>query len=357
MAGFGTTVGRPIYGRGPSPGLRFTVYALLSLTLLYMDQQARWSERIRYGLEAAAYPVQVAVNSPAVVWHWLTDSFATRAGLRTQVAQLQQQVRALQIAQLRQQALEQENAGLRELHSALPPLVKHWLVAQVIGVEAVPLRQRLIIDKGTRAGVHVNQPVVDGSGVLGQVVHVGPWSAEVILITDPEHALPVQIARTQLRTIAVGSGSADEVLLPYLAVNSDVRSGDLLVSSGLGGVFPAGYPVGRVIGVRREANQLLAQVRAEPLGKVARAREVMLLDFDAAHPAAPPSAALLSAAIEPAPNAAPAGRSAAAERAKAAAAGAAGATGSAAARRRKGAAVASETPAITTTVPAEADAQ
>ena len=289
MTGFGTSIGRPIYGRGPSPGLRFTVYALLSLTLMNLDQRAHWSERIRYGLVAAAYPVQVAVNSPLAAWHWLTDSFSTRGMLRTENQQLHSQVQTLQLALLRQQALEQENMQLRELHARLPPLVKKWLVAEVIGVDAGTLRQRLIINQGGHEGVHVNQPVVDGTGVVGQVAHVGPWSSEVILITDPEHAIPVQVARNGLRTIAVGSGNAEELLLPYLAVNSDVKSGDVLVSSGLGGVFPAGYPVGRITGVRREANQLLAQVRAEPQAKLDRAREVMLIDFDPAIPAAPPT--------------------------------------------------------------------
>ena len=289
MTGFGTSIGRPIYGRGPSPGLRFTVYALLSLTLMNLDQRAHWSERIRYGLVAAAYPVQVAVNSPLAAWHWLTDSFSTRGMLRTENQQLHSQVQTLQLALLRQQALEQENMQLRELHARLPPLVKKWLVAEVIGVDAGTLRQRLIINQGGHDGVHVNQPVVDGTGVVGQVAHVGPWSSEVILITDPEHAIPVQVARNGLRTIAVGSGNAEELLLPYLAVNSDVKSGDVLVSSGLGGVFPAGYPVGRITGVRREANQLLAQVRAEPQAKLDRAREVMLIEFDPANPAAPPT--------------------------------------------------------------------
>ncbi|HEX9472992.1 MAG TPA: rod shape-determining protein MreC [Steroidobacteraceae bacterium] len=308
MAGFGTSVGRPIYGRGPSPGVRFTVYALVSLTLMYLDQRARWSERMRFGLAAAAYPVQIAVNSPAAAWHWLTDSFATRSTLRSENQRLHQEVQVLQLAVLREQGLEQENAQLRALRAALPPLVKKWLVAEVIGVEAVPLRQRFIINKGTRDGVHVNQAVVDGTGVLGQVVHVGPWSAEVILITDPEHALPVLITRTGLRTIAVGSGNAHELLLSYLAANSDVKSGDLLVSSGLGGVFPAGYPVGRITGVSREASQLVAQVQAEPLALMDRAREVMLIEFDPANPAAPPAAQALSEASAPAPTAREGGR-------------------------------------------------
>jgi rod shape-determining protein MreC len=305
VTGFGTSIGRPIYGRGPSPGLRFTVYALLSLTLMNLDQRAHWSQRIRYGLEAAAYPVQVAVNSPLVAWHWLTDSFSTRTTLRAENQRLHDQVMALQLSQLRQQALEQENAQLRELHAQLPPLVRKWLVAEVIGVDADTLRQRLIINRGAHEGVQVNQPVLDGAGIVGQVAHVGPWSAEVILITDPEHAIPVQVQRNGLRTIAVGSGNADELLLPYLAVNSDIRSGDVLLSSGLGGVFPAGYPVGRISGVHREANQLLAQVRAEPTARLDRARELMLVEFDPGHPAAPPTPSALAAAGSEAGAAAP----------------------------------------------------
>jgi len=310
VAGFGTSIGRPIYGRGPSPGLRFTVYALLSLTLMNLDQRAHWSQRLRYGLEAVAYPVQVAVNSPLAAWHWLTDSFSTRGMLRIENQRLHDQVLALQLAQLRQQALEQENAQLRELHARMPPLVKKWIVAEVIGVDSGTLRQRLIINRGAREGVAVNQPVLDGAGIIGQVAHVGPWSAEVILITDPEHAIPVQVQRNGLRTIAVGSGNAEELLLPYLAVNSDVRGGDVLLSSGLGGVFPAGYPVGRISGVHRESNQLLAQVRAEPTAHIDRARELLLVEFEPGNPAAPPTTEALAAAASPEP-AAPAPASAA----------------------------------------------
>jgi rod shape-determining protein MreC len=304
VAGFGTSIGRPIYGRGPSPGLRFTVYAILCLTLMHFDQQSHWSERIRYGLEAAAYPVQVAVNSPLAAWHWMTDSFSTRSMLRADNEQLHNQVRELQLAMLRQQALEQENVQLRNLQAALPPLIKKWLVAEVIGVDSGFLRQRLIINKGKHQGVQLNEPVVDGSGILGQVAHVGPWSSEVILITDPEHAIPVQVARNGLRTIAVGSGNTDELLLPYLAANSDVKSGDLLTSSGLGGVFPSGYPVGHITGVRREANQLLAQVRAAPQARVDRTREVMLIEFDPGNPAAPPAPDALAEGASPPPPAA-----------------------------------------------------
>ena len=350
MAAFSTSDGRPIYGRGPSPGLRFTIYALLSLGLLYVDQRAGWSARIRFGLEAVAYPLQVAINSPATVWRDLVDALATRNQLRTGNARLEAQVRELQLGQLRTQALEEENANLRGLRSALPPLVTKWQVAEVIGSEAALLRQRLIINKGSYDGVHLNQAVVDGTGVLGQVMHVGPYSAEVILITDPEHAMPVQVVRNQLRTIAVGSGSANELLLKFLAVNSDVQGGDVLVSSGLGGVFPAGFPVARITGVRREANQLLAQVRAEPLARIDRSREVVLVDFDLQHPAAPASDKALADGRMPEAAAAPTGTpdtEAARKKAQGAARGAAKAAAKAAANEPSPA----DRPTVTTPLP------
>jgi rod shape-determining protein MreC len=294
MAVFGTEVDRPLYGRGPSPGLRFTVYAILSVVLMYYDQHGHWEQRLRYALEAAAYPVQIAVNSPSAVWRSLTESFRSTQLLRAENEQLRAHTRELELRLMREDALEQENAQLRGLRDALPPpLIKHALLAEIISVETDPLRQRVVINKGARDGVSLNQAVVDGNGILGQVARLGPWSAEIILVTDPEHAIPVEITRNNLRSIAVGSGNSGELSLPYLAINSDVKSGDLLVSSGLGGVFPSGLPVARITGVRRENNQLLAQVRAQPLANIDTDREVMLLQFEPSNPDAPaPSPAI-----------------------------------------------------------------
>jgi len=287
MAVFGTDVDRPLYGRGPSAGLRFTGYAALSIALMYYDQHGHLAQRIRFALDATAYPVQQAVSSPGTAWRWLTQSFQSRDELRAENQQLRARVTGLELSVMRQAALEQENTELRNLRASLAPLIRHWQLAEIISVETNPLRQRVVINKGAHDGVVISQAVVDGNGVLGQVARVGPWSAEVILVTDPEHAIPVEVTRNSLRSIAVGSGNSGELLLPYLAVNSDVKSGDVLVSSGLGGVFPAGLPVATISGVRREANQLLAQVRALPVATVERDREVVLLDFEPSHPAAP----------------------------------------------------------------------
>lgn len=285
MAFAGGGLNRPS-GRDSSPGFRFTIFAVLSIVMMYYDQRDSWLTTIRYYMQAAAYPIQVVVSSPQMLWNWATDTFQAREALQRENAELRERERELSLRAARMEALEKENARLRALRQALPPLISRAEVAEVISNELTPLRQRLLINRGARnAGAFRSQAVVDARGLLGQLVRVGPWSAEVILITDPEHATPVEIVRNGLRSIAVGSGNTGELLLPYLAVNSDVKPGDLLVTSGLGGVYPAGYPVAEVIGIRRDPVLLLAQVRARPLATLTRDREVMLLWFDPEHPA------------------------------------------------------------------------
>jgi rod shape-determining protein MreC len=294
VAAFGTAAGRPLQGRGGSPGFRFTLFAVLAVVAMYLDQRAHYLERVRYVLQAAAYPIQFAVNSPPTAWRWLRESFETRKALEDENARLRSRARDLELLSMRYDALARENGSLRGLAAALPPVADRWLAAEIVNLQMSSLRQRMLIDRGASNGVFKGQAVLDESGVIGQTTHVGPWSAEVILITDPEHALPVSIERTGLRTIAVGAGDASSLALPYLPSNADVHSGDLLVTSGLGGVFPEGYPVARVTEVHHDAVQPLAQVRAAPLAHVATDSEVMLVWFRPAHPAAPP----------PAPNAA-----------------------------------------------------
>ncbi|MDE2138059.1 MAG: rod shape-determining protein MreC, partial [Gammaproteobacteria bacterium] len=287
MAAFGTAAGRPLQGRGGSPGFRFTVYAVLSVVIMYLDQRAHYLERVRYVLQASAYPIQLAVNSPPSAWRWLKESFQTREALRAENARLRQQQRDLELLTMRYDALAHENGELRGLREALPPVTDRWLPAEIINIQQSSLRQRLLIDRGATNGVFKGQAVLDDRGLIGQTTHVGPWSAEVILITDPEHAVPVRVERTGLRTIAVGGGDASSLALPYLPANADVRNGDLLVTSGLGGVFPEGYPVARVSEVHRDAIQPLAQVRAAALSHIDSETEVMLVWFREGHPAAP----------------------------------------------------------------------
>jgi len=267
-------------------GFRFTLYAILSIVVMFLDQRHGWLEQARFVLQAAAYPIQLAVNSPSAAWNWLSESFRTRESLEAENARLRSQQHELELRTMRYDALARENGELRGLRDALPPVADRWLAAEIVTDSH---RQRIVINRGTTNGVFKAQVVLDDKGVIGQTTHVGPWSAEVILITNPEHAIPVTIERTGLRTIAVGAGDEDtaSLALPYLPGNADVKPGDQLLTSGLGGVFPAGYPVGRVSEVHRDAVQPLAQVRATPYGHVDSDRDVMLVWFREDHPAAP----------------------------------------------------------------------
>lgn len=287
MAVFSSGTNRPLPQRGPPAGFRFFLYAILALALMYFDQRGGWLERVRYGLQAAAYPLQLAVSSPSAAWRWTRELFETRSALQVKNDALLRDNRALRLKMLRYDALEAENARLRNLRAAIPPLADKWLFGEVISSENTTLRQRIVVNRGQANGLFKSQTVVADGGIVGQTLRVGPWSTEVILVTDPEHAVPVQIVRNGLRTIAVGAGDSSAMTLPYLPIQSDVREGDLLVTSGLGGVFPAGYPVATVASVRRDGASPLAQVRAKPLAGVDHERQVMFLWFSASHPAAP----------------------------------------------------------------------
>jgi rod shape-determining protein MreC len=259
----------------------------VSVAIMILDQRYDWLQRAHYLLQGATYPVELAVSSPVAAWRWVRQSFADRDALQAENQRLRTRLRDLELRSMRYDALARENAALIGLRRALPPVAQRWLPADIVDIQLDSLRQRVLIDRGSENGVTRNQAVLDDHGVVGQTMYVGPWSAEVILITDPAHALPVQIQRTGLRTIAVGTGDSNSLALPYLPANADVRVGDVLVTSGLGGVFPPGYPVARVTQVHKDAVQPLAHVRAAPFARLQTDSNVMLIWFRSNSPAAP----------------------------------------------------------------------
>jgi rod shape-determining protein MreC len=307
VAVFGSGGSRIGGARGPSFGVRFFCYAVISVVLMFYDKRGGWLDTARYGLQAAIYPLQLAVNSPSAAWRWLEESFTTREALQREVALLRNQLRDQQLVTMRQAALQQENATLRGLNAAIPEVIEKRLIGEVISVEGSTLRQRLIVNRGGNSGVTRAQPVITGEGVLGQVFRTGPFSAEVILITDAEHALPVQVLRSGVRTIALGTGRSTALDLPYVPQNYDVKVGDLLVTSGLGRVFPYGLPVGRVTKVTRDPAEPLASIQAEPIAKIDAEREVLFIWARPSHPAGPASPAELNIeATKPVPAPKPA---------------------------------------------------
>ena len=286
MAVFGTSGSRVGGSRGPSFGFRFFCYAVVSVVLMFYDRKGGFLDTARYGLQATISPLQLAVNSPSAAWRWLEESFTTREKLQAQVDQLRNQLRDQQLVTMRQAALERENATLRGLNAALPDVIEKRLVGEVISFEFSRVRQRLLVNRGGTNGVFKAQPVVTGDGVLGQVFRTGPFSSEIILITDPESMLPVHIVRSGVRTIALGTGHSTSLELPYVPQNYDVKVGDVLVTSGLGRVFPYGLPVARVTKVELDPTQPLAQIQAVPLAGIENDREVMFIWERPNHPAA-----------------------------------------------------------------------
>lgn len=278
---------RNIPTRGAAAGLRFFGYALLALALMWIDQRGGWLDSVRFALQAAAYPLQMALASPAAAWQWTRATFEQREALQSENAALRARIRELELLALRRADLERENRELRNLRLAAADVASQWLTTRVIAEDLNRLRQRYTVDRGAMHGVRKGQAVIAGAGLIGQALRVGPWSTEVILLSDPEHAVPVQIVRTGQRTLALGTGREGELTLPLLPLQTDVREGDLLVTSGLGGVFPAGYPVATVSRVRRDGGSPLAQVEARSTAKIDRDRVVAFLWFKPAHPAAP----------------------------------------------------------------------
>ena len=258
-------------------GLRALVLIGVSLGLMVVDHRQHELQVIRATMSMAVWPLQRLVQSPAAAWAWLQSSLATQHALLADNQALREAARESSLKLLRLESIEQENLRLRALVQVEPREAERVQAATVLRVDLDPLRHRVLIDRGTRDGVSRGQPVIDAGGVVGQTTNVGPLAAEVILLSDPTHAMPVQVVRNGLRTIAVGSGDAGRLMLPYLPRNADVQVDDQLVSSGLGGVFPAGLPVARVVEVKRDPSQPLATVSAAPAAALDRDREVLLL--------------------------------------------------------------------------------
>jgi len=231
---------------------------------------------LREPLAVGVYPLQQLVSAPMRAFEDIAEAFASNTRLRAENAALAEELATLNTRLLRFDALEQENIRLRGLLETSFKLGEQVQIAELLAVNLVPYEHVVVVNKGSRFGVHPGQPVMDAHGVVGQVLRVSPVSAEVILITDPNHAIPVQVNRNGLRTIALGTGQIDRLSLPYLTGNADIQPGDLLVTSGMGGVFPQGYPVATVTAVSSQASPF-ARVGATPVAHLDRNRELLLV--------------------------------------------------------------------------------
>lgn len=248
-----------------------------AIILMAVDHRQHHLEQVRGALSVLVYPLQYAVNMPVDLGAWVKETLQTRADLQEQIAAQRAELQTLRAQAQKYAALEAETIRLRELLDSSFRLGDQVLVAELLSVDLDPYRHQVLIDKGTQSGVYTGQPVVDAQGVTGQVIHAGPLSSTVMLLTDPAHAIPVQVNRNGLRAIASGTGSPERLNLPFLPNNADIKPGDLLISSGLGGRFPRGYPVAKVTVVTQNPGAPFATVEARPTAQVDRSREVLLV--------------------------------------------------------------------------------
>lgn len=265
---------KPIFARGISNQFRLTLAVIMSVILLVANDRL---EPVRNSLSSLLSPLQYVANIPGALLDLSAESLATRNMLAKQNKELLRHQLLMSERLQRFEHLRQENDRLRGLLGSPVHMDAKKVVAEVMEVASDPFRQYVVLNHGSRNGVFVGQPVVDAQGVVGQVVQVSELTSRVLLLSDTTHGIPVRITRNDVRLMAFGTGVLDELELRHVAKSTDVRVGDLLVSSGLGKRFPEGYPVARVMSVEKDDGKNYATVIAQPLAALDRIRYLLLL--------------------------------------------------------------------------------
>ena len=246
---------------------------LLSIALMVADQRTDWTAPLRSVLVTVTTPLYEIADVPQA----LVEEASALVFLYRDNAELRRQVMHLSVRVQRLEALEEENARLRSLLGSSRTVANRVLFAEVVGTSPDPQRAMLVLDKGTGDEVRVAQAVLDSRGLVGQVVEAGLGSSRVLMITDLSHSTPVQVLRNDYRAILRGTGEADRLLLQHVPDTADIREGDLLITSGLGGRFPAGYPVAVVRRVVHDPAEPFALIVAEPTAELARSRHLVVV--------------------------------------------------------------------------------
>jgi rod shape-determining protein MreC len=257
--------------------VRLVFFVVLSLLLLFIDARFKYLESTRTVISIIVYPFQRLTTLPGTVWQQVGTYFDTQSRLIQENTQMREQHSA-DAAQLNLlKVLQAENT---QLHSLLevPQRVNYPMqMAEIIYVERDIFKRKLFVNKGSKSDVQLGQVVMDDIGIVGQVTRVYPWLAEVTLVTDKDHAVPVQVLRNGLRSVVFGSGDISELALRYMPVSSDIQNGDVLVTSGIDGTYPAGLPVAKVIKIERDPAYPFARITCVPMAGVDRNRYLLIV--------------------------------------------------------------------------------
>lgn len=264
------------FRHGPGPLARLVFFALLSLLLMAIDTRFKYLPEIRQTIAVAIYPLQRLAHLPTAIYDQVSGLFVSR-NLVDEIAYLRQQHLTDRGKLQRLLALEAENAQLRNLLEAGQRAESKTTMAEILYIPHDPFSRKAILDKGSQHDIQPGQVVVDDAGVVGQITRVYPWLSEVTLITDKDHAVPVQLVRSGLRSMVSGIGEDGTLELRYLAANADIQDGDLLVTSGIDGIYPPGLPVALVSKIESNAAYAFARITCTPAAGVNRNRQVLIL--------------------------------------------------------------------------------
>lgn len=277
----------PFFNRGPAPLVRLLFFVMLAFLLMVLDARFHYAESLRAVLAVLAYPIQRIAMAPVQLASGVADFFSSQVQLQRENETLRE--KQLQSARdlVTLDALAAENAHLRRLTEARERLPRKSTLAEILYAGRDPFSRKVIIDKGATDGIQPGLPVVDDVGIIGQVTRAYPLLAEVTLLTDKDHAIPVQVVRSGLRGVAYGTGDGATLDLRFMAANADVLNGDVLVTSGIDGTYPPGIPVARVARIERDAAYAFAKIACVPAAGTDRHGQVLVLGKDANLPAAP----------------------------------------------------------------------
>ncbi len=250
---------------------------LAVVILITADLRFNRMETTRSLLDTVATPVYWLADIPTRLGDWSEAHLQSRSQLLDSNERLLQKNLVLQGRSLQMSSLQAENVRLRALLNSTALLRDDVLVAELIGISPDPVRHQLVLNKGRNDGVFVGQPLIDAGGLMGQVVEVSGGNSRALLITDVTHSIPVQVNRNGVRAIAEGTGALGTLEIHHVSATTDIREGDLLVSSGLGGRFPVGYPVAVVSAVELDPGQAFARILAVPSAALDRSRHVLLV--------------------------------------------------------------------------------
>jgi len=258
--------------------VKFLVLVVLSIGMMYLDYpNGRYRQRANDLISIISYPLTAIAAMPSTAAEWISNSLQSDDSIRQQLIKARDENLKLQGRLQKYEGLEAENSQLRQMFAASKHVAERSMVAKLLAVNPDPTTRTIVIDKGRKEGAFQGQPVIDAHGVIGQITEANLFDSRVTLITDSSHDIPVQVVRNGLRTILKGSSGNNELVAPFLTRAADIRKGDVLVTSGLGGRFPPNYPVAKVERVVADPNEAFLKITASPMAELDHGRLVLII--------------------------------------------------------------------------------